>query len=506
MSRRPVPPQYGVTQSYYGTFSNQYQGGTLHGAVDFGTPEGTPVIAPDDLKILHAGWAYDLPGGPNDFHLRWWLLKPARGDQNGGGGIIVMGENANGWKWYQAHLSSTHLNVGDRVKAGDVVGLSGSTGIATGPHDHVGLIPLAPNVGNGAYGAVDPMPFLTEPYAPNSPVSWSGGDTGGKGSATKPKPAPPAAHRAPYRLVEDFTDNHWAGRAGAPLLGWVIHWWDDPKKKPTMAGTRSWFKSPVSQVSAHYVVEDGLVVRMVRDEDSAWHAGSEYWNRRTIGIECNPRMTAGDLETVAQLVADLERRHGSKLVYRHSDVNPGTECPGAYGAKIDWIIKRVNEIKATPVATAAATPAATDALQEVLNMSQAEFNQNKKKAGDPAWYVSNGRDHAARANAAATKATQQLDQVLAALKGIPKATLTTPVRRSDSQGKAAETVTLAQVAAYDRQNWQEDRKAQAAAAAADAATQKRLAAIEANVEKILAVLTALGVDNQTAPTTAPEGK
>ena len=132
-------------------------------------------------------------------------------------------------------------------------------------------------------------------------------------------------------------------------------------------------------------------------------------------------------------------------------------------------------------------------------MSQAEFNRDKSKAGKAAWYVSNGRDHAARANAAATKATQQLDQVLAALKGIPKATLTTPVRRSDSRGKTAETVTLAQVAAYDRENWQEDRKA-------EAATQERLAAIEANVEKILAVLTALGVDNQSAPATAQEGK
>ena len=34
------------------------------------------------------------------------------------------------------HLDSMNVKVGDMVKAGDMVGLSGSTGLATGPHLH----------------------------------------------------------------------------------------------------------------------------------------------------------------------------------------------------------------------------------------------------------------------------------------------------------------------------------------------------------------------------------
>ena len=488
MSKRPVPSQYGVTQSYYGTFSNQFQGGSLHGATDFGTPTGTPLIAPDDLTILHAGWAYDLPGGPLEFGRRWMLLKPPRGDVNGGGGIIVLGVNVNGWVWYQAHLSATHLNVGDRVRAGDVIGVSGRTGIATGPHTHVGLIPAYPNVNNGAYGSVDPMPYLNEPYAPNRPVSWAGGASGGKGSAsTGTAPVAPAAR---YKLVQDLTGNRNAGRAGSKIVGIVIHWWDDPKKRPTLAGTRSWFKNEASEVSAHYVVEDGTVVRMVPEGDTAWHAGSRYWNERTIGIECNPRMSAGDLETVAQLIADIESRHGPLLVYRHSEVNPGTECPGTYGAKFGQIIARANQIKAAPAVTVA-PPKSVGLIEEVLSMSQAEFNQDKKKAGTPAWNLSNGRDHAANAD-------KKLDEVLKLVRAVPASTLKYKVPRSGPRGKTVDMVTLEQVAAYDKQNWQGVREAQAA-------QEARLARLEGKLD---AVLTALGgTTNNDAPAPAPaEGK
>lgn len=39
-------------------------------------------------------------------------------------------------------------------------------------------------------------------------------------------------------------------------------------------GTVSWFQNPSSQVSAHYVVEqDGRIVQMVSEDDTAWHNG-----------------------------------------------------------------------------------------------------------------------------------------------------------------------------------------------------------------------------------------
>ena len=49
---------------------------------------------------------------------------------------------------------------------------------------------------------------------------------------------------------------------------------------------------PEAQVSAHYLIsEEGLVTRLVREENRAWHAGASYWrghkdvNSASIGIE-----------------------------------------------------------------------------------------------------------------------------------------------------------------------------------------------------------------------------
>lgn len=367
MSMRPVPGMYPVSQGFWGTFSTRYSGGTAHGAIDFACPTGTPVLAPDDGVIVHADWAWNLPGGPNDWVPRWYQLKPAPGDTRTGGGIMTVIRNDLGSHWIMAHLSSNdEAPVGKRVRKGDVIGKSGNTGSSTGPHLHLGLLPPNPNWGNGQYGAIDPAGFLTEAYAPNKYVSWKGGATTGTGSTS----TPPVTVTKPYKVVTYWTQNH-SGKRNAKLQGVVVHWWDDPAKRPSLAGVRSWFKNPASQVSAHYVVEAGTVVQMVADENTAWHAGGPHWNNRTIGIECNPRMSAGDLETVAQLIADLERKHGPLLVYKHSDVNPGTSCPGTYGAKIAWLVNRVNQLKtaAKPAAvttTNAFGPGADRELEEIM--------------------------------------------------------------------------------------------------------------------------------------------
>ncbi|MBI5368343.1 MAG: N-acetylmuramoyl-L-alanine amidase [Planctomycetes bacterium] len=51
-------------------------------------------------------------------------------------------------------------------------------------------------------------------------------------------------------------------------------------------GCIAWFKNPSSMVSAHYVVSKaGHITQMVRDNRSAWHAGNNYFNHHSIGIE-----------------------------------------------------------------------------------------------------------------------------------------------------------------------------------------------------------------------------
>ena len=104
--------------------------------------------------------------------------------------------------------------------------------------------------------------------------------------------------------------------------------------------------SPDAKVSAHYLVrEDGIVVRMVPEEQRAWHAGASYWrgvtdvNSASVGIEIvNPGHEFGyrpfpdeQIAALIPLVAEIKDRHGIGRgnVVGHSDVAPGRkEDPG----------------------------------------------------------------------------------------------------------------------------------------------------------------------------------
>lgn len=180
---RPAPEMYPVTQSYRQN-ATSFNSSGVHGAIDYGVPVGTPLLAPEDGVVVFDGWAWDLPGGPDDWHLRWYLIKPARGDTKGGGGILTIFRNAAGSHWGLAHASESYYSVGDRVRAGQVLQASGATGIITGPHSHVNLWPATPNWANGAYGAIDPAQFITRRYAPITATSWVGSPTTGQGATT----------------------------------------------------------------------------------------------------------------------------------------------------------------------------------------------------------------------------------------------------------------------------------------------------------------------------------
>lgn len=51
-------------------------------------------------------------------------------------GNVIIIRHENGLETFYAHLSKRHVEVGDWVNAGDVIGLGGSTGRSTGPHLH----------------------------------------------------------------------------------------------------------------------------------------------------------------------------------------------------------------------------------------------------------------------------------------------------------------------------------------------------------------------------------
>lgn len=80
--------------------------------------------------------------------------------------------------------------------------------------------------------------------------------------------------------------------------------------------------------SAHYVASAGRVTQLVHDYDRAWHAGPGG-NPRSIGIECRPEMTDGDVATVIGLIQAIRAEHGPLPIVGHRDWM-NTDCPGRW--------------------------------------------------------------------------------------------------------------------------------------------------------------------------------
>ena len=98
--------------SYYGYRIHPITGNRrFHAGVDFGMEIGTKLPSKIDGVVTHAGW-------------------------QGGYGNVVDIRSDDGVEIKYAHLSKPMVKVGQRVKAGEVIGLSGNTGNSTGPHLH----------------------------------------------------------------------------------------------------------------------------------------------------------------------------------------------------------------------------------------------------------------------------------------------------------------------------------------------------------------------------------
>jgi murein DD-endopeptidase MepM/ murein hydrolase activator NlpD len=87
-------------------------GGTqFHAGIDISVPAGTPVQAAQEGTVVFAGY-------------------------NGAYGRAVKLDHPNGLSTLYAHNSRILVHVGQNIKAGQVICLSGSTGRSTGPHLH----------------------------------------------------------------------------------------------------------------------------------------------------------------------------------------------------------------------------------------------------------------------------------------------------------------------------------------------------------------------------------
>ena len=84
----------------------------MHNGQDFRVPYGTEVYATGDGKVIESGW------------------------NSGGFGNCIVIDHGYGFQTVYGHLSDIKVTKGQVVKRGDRIGISGSSGLSSGPHLH----------------------------------------------------------------------------------------------------------------------------------------------------------------------------------------------------------------------------------------------------------------------------------------------------------------------------------------------------------------------------------
>ena len=109
----------------FSTANPQIYSGHGHDGVDIAAPIGTPVQAALSGVVLATG--------------NTDLVHDSAGHQCYSFGKWIMLVHGNGINTMYAHLSEIDVSKGQSVTTGQVIGLSGMTGYATGPHLHFGV-------------------------------------------------------------------------------------------------------------------------------------------------------------------------------------------------------------------------------------------------------------------------------------------------------------------------------------------------------------------------------
>ena len=115
--RQPFKGEYPITQQYGEVIPGVTYQGKPHTGIDYGCPTGTKILASADGTVMAVGW-----------------------DHTGYGYRVIIRHTADKSTLY-AHLEGHTVKYGQKVKKGDVIGVSGATGgtaayPVTGPHLH----------------------------------------------------------------------------------------------------------------------------------------------------------------------------------------------------------------------------------------------------------------------------------------------------------------------------------------------------------------------------------
>ena len=125
--------------SAFGTRADGFvvvDGKRIHDGMDLATWCGDKIRAAHDGVVLYAGRKFDPYLGYSDSLDR--LYARVRNLNNFP--VVVVIDDRNGYRSVYVHLSVAKVGAGDVVEAGQVIGLEGATGRASGCHLHYSLI------------------------------------------------------------------------------------------------------------------------------------------------------------------------------------------------------------------------------------------------------------------------------------------------------------------------------------------------------------------------------
>ena len=149
-----------------------------------------------------------------------------------------------------------------------------------------------------------------------------------------------------------ITKNFTKGRGGKKITHIVIHDTANIGRGANAEAHYKYFNTTTREASAHYVVDDKQVLRIVKDEDTAWHCGDNQKytngggslknivkNSNSIGIEICVNSDGNykvAVEKTLELVKELMVKYKLPIenVVRHYDVT-GKICPQSM-SKDSW--------------------------------------------------------------------------------------------------------------------------------------------------------------------------
>lgn len=256
----PFSGSYPVTSPFGLRIHPVYGTERFHSGVDFGTPLGTPILAVLDGVVVTAG-----PGG--------------------GYGNVVIVKHADGLSTVYAHLSIIYVKPGEFVKQGQVIALSGNTGVSTGPHLHFEVRK------DGT--PTDPIPYL------GGKVQYAGG----------------TIHYVPYEermMIMETAFSVMGQKERFALLTGKEHPDIENPSPPPRELIDSSFRSPkekhlieiFNDAGSYYGIPPSVLMAVA-------YIGSDY-NKTAVGVYFNEPNTA--LLGIMQLLPSVLREYGRSAI------------------------------------------------------------------------------------------------------------------------------------------------------------------------------------------------